>query len=128
MSAEHSPISHHETEAILRGEDPTDLLAAAAAGNPDVQNDNNCHFGVVIGNNDAAKLDGSFYIAFEKNNVTYIQVSPLIPTYLIKPEGYFISAQAITPDEEIREQLNKYFQARKTCVSVDLYLERIETS
>lgn len=123
---ESSVISQAETNAILDGADPTDILDNTAAGTSNKQNNADCQFGEIIGKGNAENLDGAFYISFDQDNQTFIQVSPLIPTYLVQPDGYLISAKAIVPNDKIREQLSDYFNIRNSCASVDLYLENIE--
>ncbi|MGB0204245.1 MAG: hypothetical protein ACPF9K_04245 [Neptuniibacter sp.] len=119
-------LSEAETQAILKGADPTEILENTAAGSSNNQKDADCRFGEIIGKGEAENLDSSFYVSFDLDSQTFIQVSPLIPTYLVQPSGYLVSAKAIVPDDKIREQLNDYFNIRNSCASVDLYLENIE--
>lgn len=126
VSPESAPYRQVEIAAILDGADPTDVLSATAAGNssPNHQGQQ-CRFGNVVGEDKARKLDDQFYVSFTKDNVTYIQVSPLIPTYLKQDHMQTVTAQAVTPDEEVRNQLNDLFTRRDTCVTADLYLQRV---
>jgi hypothetical protein len=128
ISSESAPYRQAEIAAILNGADPTDILAPAAAGNSSPKHqEHQCRFGNVIGEDKARKLDDQFYVSFTKDNVTYIQVSPLIPTYLKQDNMQTVTAQAVTPDEEVRNQLNDLFTRRDTCVTADLYLQRVSS-
>jgi len=120
------PLSQLETKSILNGADPTDFLEAPAAGGVTPEKTNEmCRFGTIVGDEKASKLNEQFYVSFTKNDVTYIQVSPLIPTYLKQDQLQTVTAQAITPDDEIREQLNNLFTARNNCITADLYLQQV---
>lgn len=118
-------ISQIETDAILNGADPTDLLASPAAGKPSAEQNDYCRFGTVVGAEKAQPLDDKFYVSFTKENVTYIQVSPLLPTYLKQDPMQTVTAQAVTPDEDVRDQLNDLFTNRQSCITADLYLQRV---
>ncbi|MGH1460936.1 MAG: hypothetical protein ACRBB6_02755 [Neptuniibacter sp.] len=119
-------MSQAQQEAILKGADPTDILTATAAGHESASNTQEpCRFGSIIGDKQAHKHNDAFYVSFTEGDTTYIQVSPLIPIYLKQAKMQSVSADVITPDEDIRNQLSELFSQRDNCITADLYLQTI---
>ncbi len=114
----------NEHEAILKGGDPTELFEPSAAGGNAITYD--CKFGKIVGDTHTQSIDNSVYVAYQEGSSMIIQVSPLLPKFLIQKQNNFVSATEFKPDAETMAKLQGLFTHRDKCLSVDLYLSRIE--
>lgn len=123
-------LSDKEVEALLAGEDPTDLLEPTAAGSPsDIPAPKaECRTGQVVADAEIQSLDQGYYVSFEEHNTTYIQISPWTPQYFTQDPAHPVSAKPVLPDKEIRDQLSQFFAKRDRCIFADLYLNHLEAA
>lgn len=125
-STEINALTQAERDAILQGADPSEILEQTAAGNAAITPNEFCRFGQIVGQQQAESLNGHYYVALRQDEITYIQVSPLVPVYLKQNAIQAVSARVFTPDDELRQQLDHYFSKREGCTSADLFLQRLD--
>ena len=128
FTAEDTLLSQAQRDAILQGADPSDILEQTAAGDSSDDRDNACRFGKIVGQQQAEKLHGSFYVALREGNATYIQVSPLLPVYLKQAPHQSTSASLFTPDQAVKTTLSQLFEQRERCITSDLYLQTLKST
>lgn len=82
----------------------------------------------MIGEKEAKELNQAFYVSYQVGTQRFIQVSPLLPTYLKQQYEQSVSANVFIPDDEIISTLNNHFANRNECTAADLYLKKINRS
>jgi hypothetical protein len=121
-----SPKSADEKaiKSIMAGADPSDVLAATAAGKRPTHE---CDAGYIIGDLDDNPFSEISYASVNAEGITYIQVSRYNPSYLIQKQYQVVSATEIDeiPDS-IKERLQQTIANPVRCNSMDLYLSNIK--
>ena len=110
-----SPKSADEKaiKSIMAGADPSDVLAATAAGKRPTH--------------ECDAFSEISYASVNAEGITYIQVSRYNPSYLIQKQYQVVSATEIDeiPDS-IKERLRQTIANPARCNSMDLYLSNIK--
>jgi len=108
-------------QAILSGQDPTDVLAPTAAG---VQA---CYAGVVIGRENASDLSALTYVSVTERGQTFIRVSRFSPIFLTQSSTQAVTATRLDRlPSSVVSGLEQGFDAPERCQQKDLYLTAIK--
>jgi hypothetical protein len=110
-------------EAIAAGADPTEVSAPTAAGQP---NPAPCRTGRIEMPENSYGLDGDIYIARTIGDKTYIQVSPLTPTFLVQQDFQMVTASRLSrfPDD-VTPKIREVFMMIEHCDVAPLHLASV---
>ncbi|MCP4596130.1 hypothetical protein [Neptuniibacter sp.] len=122
--SEQPTLSTAQISSLLAVADPTDILEPTAAG--ETGSAATCRTGKIVAEDHPDSHHDSYYVAYKEDGSLYIQVSPLVPTFLRQDKNQIVSASVFTPTPEIASRLSNLFANRDDCDLADLYLNQIK--